>query len=229
MAVGYRHRVDAQPAFPTDHYPSGEFPDPADFVRTLDDAVRALDAAGVPHLVIGGVGVFTLGRPRVTHDVDIFIRPDDISTTSTVLSDAGFDCWVHDPAWLVKATKRGALVDVVSRSAGDIYLDDEMLAHAVHTEYKGVPITVIGPEDLVVMKTLAATEKCPHHWYDALAVIARCPLDWGYVLARGSAIGPRRLLALLYFATSNDLAVPDAVIHRLAETIHRPGRGSDGA
>jgi hypothetical protein len=48
-----------------------------------------------------------------------------------------------------------------------------------------------------------------------VAIIAKRELDWDYLLDRARR-GPRRMLSLLLYAQSVDLAVPDRVIRRLA-------------
>jgi hypothetical protein len=79
-------------------------------------------------------------------------------------------------------------------------------------------VPVLGPEDLVVTKALAHGEETSHYWWDALAIIAKCDLDWDYVLGRARR-GPRRMLSLLLYAQSTDLAVPDHVVRRLAAMV----------
>lgn len=81
---------------------------------------------------------------------------------------------------------------------------------------------MMSPEDLLVVKAMATTEETPHHWYDALALIARRDLDWTYVLTR-SRVGPRRMLSLLIFAESIDLAVPPEAVALLYERTHPSG------
>jgi hypothetical protein len=48
-----------------------------------------------------------------------------------------------------------------------------------------------------------------------LAIIAGHELDWDYLLMRARR-GPRRVLSLLLYAQSTDLAVPDPVVRQLA-------------
>ena len=50
-----------------------EFDEPA-FLRALDDAVTAFDEAGVDFLFMGGIASACQGRPRFTHDIDVFVR-----------------------------------------------------------------------------------------------------------------------------------------------------------
>lgn len=204
----------------TDHYPSGEHPSDEDLLTTLAEVVDAFETAGIDHLLMGGIGSFAMARPRVTHDIDVFIRPGDLERTVTALQGRGFETSLHDPAWLAKGFKRGVLVDVIFRSSGDVYLDDEMLGRGELRDYKGVSARVISAEDLMVIKALATAERTAHHWYDALAIIARCELDWDYVVRRASEAGPRRVLSLLIYAESCDLAVPATAITTIHDLVH---------
>jgi len=204
----------------TDHYPDGNPPSEEDLLATLHDVVEALRNDGVDFLLMGGISAYTHARPRVTQDIDVFVRPGDVERTWQTMASAGFEMAEHDPMWLVKGWKRGVLVDVVFRSTGDIYLDDEMLQRHWSGEYKGVNAPLVAPEDLLVIKALVSSEANPQHWYDAMSIISRCELDWDYLLRRARQAGPRRVLSLLLFAESSDLVVPSTAIQALFETIH---------
>jgi len=204
----------------TDHYPDGNPPSEADLLETLRDVVETLRGEGLDFLLMGGIGTYSLGRPRVTQDIDVFIRPGDVERTWQALERAGFDMAEHDPMWLVKGWKRGVLVDVIFRSSGAIYLDDAMLEHQRAGEYKGVRAPLVSPEDLVVIKALVSSEANPQHWYDSMAIISRCELDWDYLLQRARQTGPRRVLSLLLFAESCDLVVPSTAIQSLYDAVH---------
>jgi predicted nucleotidyltransferase len=190
------------------------------FFGVLADAVRAVDAAGIPYLLMGGVASAAIGRLRWTHDIDLLVRPDDARPTLDALGAAGFDVEETDPHWLFKAFKHGVLVDVIFRSAGDIFLDDEMLARSLEVDQGGQTVRVIAPEDLVVIKAVVSAEHVPQHWYDALGVLASCEIDWEYLVSRARRFALRRVLSLLLFAQSNDLPVPDKPVRMLYETIH---------
>lgn len=202
------------------HYKEGMEPSEADICKALDEVISVLKEDGVAFLLIGGMSAATFARPRVTDDIDVFVRPDAAKRTLEALAAAGFDTKEKDPYWLYKAWKYGVLVDIIFRSSGDLYLDDEMLARGSEREYMGVTAPLVSPEDLLVIKALAAAEHSPHHWYDALAVIGRCELDWEYVLRRARLAGPRRLLSLMLYAESTDLAVPAEIIEELFEVVH---------
>lgn len=185
----------------------------------LDDALAAADEAGIDYALIGGIASAVLGRPRVTKDIDLFVRTEDTKEIMTALDGAGFRTEQPDLDWLYKAYKNGVQVDVIFRNEGIMYLDDEMTARIIERPYKGRVVRLVPPEDLLVMKALAHEEATPHYWHDALAIIANNELDWDYVLDRAQ-FGARRVLSLLVYAQSVDLVVPGRVIRTLFETIY---------
>src|SRR5690606_20282195 len=106
------------------------------------------------------------------------------------------------------------LVDIIFKSSGDIYFDEEVQAHVRRMNYLGSYVNAISPEDFLVIKAAAHQEHNPHHWHDALAVLKQGNLDWEYLLRRAKN-APRRVLALLIYGQSNDIAVPNDVIKKL--------------
>lgn len=189
------------------------------FLEVLSQAVEALEQDDLEYLLMGGVSSATLGRPRFTHDIDLFIRPEDATAALEALTHAGFDPERTDARWLYKAFKDKVMVDLIFRSAGDIYLDAEMLEHASVEEVGGRLTRVIAPEDLVLIKAVVAAEHAPRHWYDALGLIARCELDWDYLVRRARRHGIRRVLSLLVYAQSDDLGVPPSAIQELYQSL----------
>ena len=183
-------------------------------LRILDEVLTAVETAQIPYVLMGGIASATVGRPRLTHDIDLFVRPDDAREVLKALEDAGFETEERFPHWLYKAHKDGQLVDIIFRSSGDIYLDDEMLARAETLEFKGREFKAIPPEDLLIIKAIVHDEHMPRHWHDALSVVATAEIDWEYLLRRARR-GARRVLSLLLYAQSNDLLVPSRVIREL--------------
>jgi predicted nucleotidyltransferase len=187
------------------------------FQRVLRETADILRRSGIPHLFMGGVASAALGRPRWTHDIDLFVGPDDARRTLALLAEHGFDTQETDPEWLFKALKDDVLVDVIFLSDGRVSLDEEMAARARWAEVQGIRLPVIGPEDLIVIKALVHKERSPRHWFDALALLRRDDLDWDYLLRRARRYNPLRVLSLLYFARSSDQVVPGDAIRRLRE------------
>jgi predicted nucleotidyltransferase len=185
----------------------------------LDETMAALREAGIQFLLIGGVGSCVFGRDRGTRDIDVFVRPESAENVLSALEARGFRTKKEYEHWLYKAWKDDVLVDVIFRSSRDILLDQEMLDRARMVTFRGREVPVAPPEDLIVMKAVAASEDTPRYWYDAIAMIAQTELDWDYLVARARQRGARRILSLLLFADSVDLVVPPEPIEALYEAI----------
>jgi predicted nucleotidyltransferase len=184
------------------------------FHRALNAVAKALDDAQVPHLFIGGVASMVHGRTSWTHDLDVMVAPRDQPAALEALVAAGFEVLPSPASWLSKLGREDVVVDVIHAAAGPIFLDAEMLDRSVVQTVWDTEIRVIGPEDLVVTKAVAHDEETPHYWWDALAVLAAREVDWDYLVFRARR-GPRRVLSLLLYAQSSDLAVPDTAVRRL--------------
>ena len=192
------------------------------FLRVFREATEAMDRAGVPFLMAGGIASMLVGRPRFTRDIDFFVKPDDARRTLEVLRDAGFETEETDPSWLYKAVKEEILIDVIFRSTGDIYVDDEMLARAIHKEWNGVELRLIPREDLLVIKASAHSERAPRHWWDGLAILAKGELDWEYLVRRAHQRAAR-VLSLLVYAKSDYIEVPESAISALHKVMEEQG------
>ena len=187
------------------------------FLQVLGETADALDRAKLPHVFMGGLASAALGRPRWTHDIDIFVMPDDRRRVLEVLAAEGFRTQQTNPQWLYKALKHDVLVDVIFLSDGQVVLDDEMVRRARRADVAGRVVPVIPVEDLIVIKALVFKERAPRHWYDALALLQREDLDWDYLIERALRYEPARVLSLLVYARSLDQAVPAEPISRLFE------------
>jgi len=182
--------------------------------EVMGEAVRTLDKHEIDYLLIGGQASALLGRPRCSSDIDLLVAPEDAPPALDALARAGFHTERVNPHWLFKAFARDVLIDLMFKVRGEIYLDDEMLRRSSIRRFRGMPVRVIAPEDLIVMKAIVHDEETPRHWGDALAILTAAPLDWEYLLARAQW-APRRMLSFLCYATSVDLAVPVGVLRRL--------------
>lgn len=191
------------------------------FLGILRETAEALAASRIPHVFMGGLASAALGRPRWTHDIDVFVKAEDNRRALDVLEAAGFETQETDAAWLYKALKNEVLVDVIFRSSGRVVLDDEMVERARTADVAGATVPVIPAEDLIVIKALVFKERAPRHWYDALALLQRTDLDWDYLLRRALAYQPAKVLSLLVYARSEDRAVPAEAIDRLFDAWSR--------
>lgn len=202
----------------TDQWEKGDV-DQSTIVDVLRETRDALESAEVDYLFIGGLPLSIYGRPKPIQDLDVMVKHEDVETVMTALTKAGFETKDAAEDWLTKAAKRGVLVDVITRSEGDLFVDEELLERSVHTDYKGVPVRLVSPEDLLVMKAVAHEEDTAHYWHDAITLIVGVELDWRYLVKR-SRHGAKRVLSLLIYAQSSDLAVPDEAIAELYRSIY---------
>jgi predicted nucleotidyltransferase len=197
---------------------------PETVASVLGEAVAAIEAEGISYVLLGGLASAIHGRPRCSGDVDLFVRPEDAPRTLGALDRAGFSTDRTDDNWLYKGFMRGVLVDILFKAKRDIYLDDEMIARSTIREFRGHPVRVIPPEDLIVIKAIVHDEETPRHWHDALAIIATGGLDWDYLVRRASK-GACRVLSLLLYAASVDLIVPLEVMRQLAHVVLQAPQG----
>jgi len=193
--------------------------------RVLGRAVAAVDAAGTPYVLLGGLASSVLGRGRHSTDVDLFVKQEDAPAALDALARHGFETERTNPHWLYKGFMDGVLVDVLFKAKGDIYLDDEMLRRATTRTFRDQPVRVIPPEDLIVIKAIVHDEETPRHWHDALGVLARAEIDWPYLLRRARK-SPTRIMSLLLYAQSIGLVTPHEVLRQMAAAIFPPNGGS---
>ncbi len=122
------------------------------YLEVLDRTVEALDGAELTYLFVGGIASAALGRPRLSIDIDVIVRPHDAVQALEALGEAGFRTQEYDPAWLFKGERDGVVVDIIFVSSGGVYLDPEMQERSRVVEFAGRKLQVAGPEDLILMK-----------------------------------------------------------------------------
>jgi hypothetical protein len=120
--------------------------------------LQALADAKVPFLVGGGWALFAyLERWRTTKDIDLFLRVSDLPAALQALQRAGFQVEVTDKAWLAKARRDGALIDIIFCSYNGLFpVDDSWLVNGRDTVVLGVDCMVVGPEEMIVSKFFVA-------------------------------------------------------------------------
>ncbi|MHB1132258.1 MAG: nucleotidyltransferase [Chloroflexota bacterium] len=191
--------------------------------RSFKEGTDALERAGIPYVVGGGLAVWAYGRRRWTKDVDIFVKPEHAALALDALAAADFRTEMTDPIWLYKGFKRDVLVDIIFRSKGDIYLDEEALRRGQRRPIDGFEFLFMAPEDLVVRKIFAMVED-RRDWYDAISIIdgLEGKIDWPYLLER-SQPDPGRVLSFLLYTESEypreRNLIPDWVIKQLGEAV----------
>lgn len=188
----------------------------SELAGVLADVVETLHRAGIGYALIGGIASSILGRPRSTRDIDVFVRPANAHLALEALAaHKSFATDKLDEQWLFKAFKHSVTVDVIFCTRYGLYFDAEVAAHVRTASYLEVPVCVVAPEDLAMMKAISTDEATPRHWYDALALLRHPEFDWDYFVHR-ARFGLRRAFSLLSYAQSIDYFVPQ---HALATLI----------
>lgn len=190
----------------------------------LRESTSVLDRASIPHVVFGSLATVTMARHRSLgpeEDVDLLVRPPDAARAADALGGAGYVVEDTDPDWIRKAKRLGVTIDLIHRAAGEVHLDREMLERAAPVPVLGVPVRLIPPEDLAVIKAVLHDETRPGDWFDALALVGRPNLDWEYLLRRARGHGAQRILSLLLYARTDGTDVPVRVLTELLDTVPR--------
>lgn len=202
--------------------PVREVPD-SEYLAVLDTCIEVMSRSGIPHCFMGGLASTIYGRDRTTHDLDLFVRPEDADRTLKALAAHGFRVERSEPDWIFKAERNGLLVDVIFRSSDGTLLDPELEHHVRVETYRGRRLPVIPPEDLLITKVSAFREDTPHQWFDCLFVLDHTEIDWGYLVERARG-KPHQVLGLLLFALGNQRPVPEAALRELFEAALRRSR-----
>lgn len=187
-------------------------------------ATSALDRAGIPYVVGGGLAVRAYGRTRHSKDMDVFLASHRIAATMNALNQEGFHTRDTDASWLYKAIKGDVLVDLIVRTTGDIRLEQEAVRRGRWVLLHERPFFVMGPEDLLLRKVFSEAEGRPD-WYDALSMLQN-PIpdfDWHYFVDLADRHGVERVLSLLLFAKTDGGrdVVPDWALQVLSMRLLR--------
>jgi hypothetical protein len=196
--------------------------------------LRALVDAHVPFLVGGGYALFAyLGRWRTTKDIDIFLDASTLEQALWVLARAGFQVEVTDSAWLAKARLDGALIDIIFCSYNGLFpVDDSWFENGRDADLLGVPVRVVGPEEIVVSKCfVAARDRFDGGDVSWLLRALGPELDWGRIeseLRDHWQILLWQLIHFLYVFPSEKRTIPPDLMARLTRRLRRELTGEPG-
>jgi hypothetical protein len=162
-----------------------------------------LEAAGVPHAVIGGIANAVWGEPRATLDVDVSVWVEDDAIDPLLARLAGhFVLLPRTPADFVRETRvlpletgAGIRIDLIF---GLLPFERAAIERSVIKTIAGRPIRVCTAEDLVLYKIVSDREQDRR---DVIAILHR----------RGSDL---------------DRAYLDPRVHELSVVLDRPDIGS---
>jgi predicted nucleotidyltransferase len=149
------------------------------------EVLQLLTEQGVPFVVSGAFALQThTGIYRDTKDLDLFLSTEDAQRAIWVLQKDGFQCEVTDPVWLAKAHRGEFFVDLITgMSNGVVKVDRSWIDRATPSKLFGVPVRVLGPEELILSK-LFVTRRERFDGADIAHVIygTHGQLDWDWLL-----------------------------------------------
>jgi len=132
-------------------------------MQALGALVDWLRNAGIPHVVIGGVAVGAVSRPRLTKDVDAVVMLGNLSWEAfeQEARQAGFPPRIENASsfarrsrvFLLKHSATGVDVDV---SVGALGFEEETIKRARLVSFAGIEIPAATAEDLMIMKMVAS-------------------------------------------------------------------------
>lgn len=129
---------------------------------TLRALVKWLRSERVPGLIIGGIAVSLLGRPRFTRDVDVLVLlgEDRWEKSLNAAAKFGFVPRIKNPiafarvsrVFLLSHKPSGVAVDV---SLAGLPFEEESITRVRWTKVGGLSLPLPTPEDLIIMKAVA--------------------------------------------------------------------------
>jgi predicted nucleotidyltransferase len=153
-------------------------------LATMKKAGGALNDAGVPFVLGGGLACWARGAPRTEHDVDLLVKPEDAERAQETLARAGMRTETPPEGWLLKAYDDGVLIDLIF-DPHDGPIDDGTFERAEELEVHAMRMKVAALEDVLVQKLLALREQEPD--FSSVLELARAlreQVDWDEVRER---------------------------------------------
>lgn len=160
-------------------------PLPPEAASLYREVLLAMNEHGLPYAVAGAFALqkYT-GICRITKDLDLFMKTEDVPAALDYLEQCGFDCEIPDPVWLAKAHRGEYFVDFISgMSNAVIVVDDSWMERSQPAVIAGVESRIISAEDLVASK-LFVTRRERFDGADIAHIIYRTggALDWERIL-----------------------------------------------
>jgi predicted nucleotidyltransferase len=180
-----------------------------DFERLLaamKKAGGALNEAGVPFVLGGGLACWARGGPKTEHDVDFLVRPGDADAAQQALAGAGMRTEKPPEGWLLKAYDDDVLIDLIF-DPQDGPIDDGVFERADELEVHAMRMKVASLEDVLVQKLLALKEQEPD--FSSVLELARAlreQVDWDEVRERTK----ESAFAKAYFTLLDELEIVPA-------------------
>ncbi len=127
-------------------------------LEVMKKAGGALNDAGIPWALGGGLACWARGGPETEHDVDILVKPGDAERALAMLVEAGMRGESPPEGWLLKAYDGDVLVDLIFDPQGGP-IDDAFFSRCEDLEVHAMRMKVAPLEDVLAEKLLALSEQ----------------------------------------------------------------------
>ncbi|HZQ18360.1 MAG TPA: nucleotidyltransferase [Terriglobales bacterium] len=211
-------------------------PLPEEAAKLYRDVLLAMNEHVIPYAVAGAFALqkYT-GIWRITKDLDLFIKAEDVPAALESLCDEGFRCETPDPVWLSKARRGEYFVDLISgMSNAVIVVDDSWFERAQPAIVAEVKSQIISAEDLIASK-LFVTRRERFDGADIAHIIYRTKgqLEWERILELACEHWEMVLWALVlyryvYPAHTNYVPAPlwQELLSRYMHLVQHPDRNA---
>jgi len=139
---------------------------PRSYAAVVKAAERALRAARVDHVFVGGIAVMAFGEPRTTLDVDVIAsyRRADVPRVVAEFRRQGFRPSAADLRDSLSDGAHSTIPDALSQYHVDLSPAVRVAAmHAITdrltVRWKGMSLPLAGPEHTIVMKLVYGSEQ----------------------------------------------------------------------
>jgi hypothetical protein len=188
---------------PVEYFPPSNVLTMDDLLQTLTRVVNTLARADIRFAVGGGCAVYARGGPPSGHDVDIFLRRQDVAPAVEVLHEAGLRPVDPPEDWLTKVYDGERLVDLIFAASGR-EITDTFLDRATTMRIGSASAPVVTATDLMIDKlNVLDAHRCDFVPMLQIARDLREQVDWPTVVDQThSSPYARAFLGLL-----DDLAI----------------------
>ncbi len=133
--------------------------------KDLREFIELLNSRKVEYIVVGGHAVAFHGHPRLTVDIDLFVRPvaENARRLMSALADFGFgevgldESSFTTPDKIVQLGRPPNRIDLLTGISGLSF--DEAYAGRVSGELDGIPISFLGRDALLKNKRASGRPK----------------------------------------------------------------------
>lgn len=171
----------------------------SDLVRTIHEFADLFDRLGMPYAIMGGWAVRLYGLPRPTYDIDFTIAAPSERLQELYSEVSGLGCTVPDQflgGWIDRVADmplvkfrlyvEGHGLDIDVFLAESPYQEELLRRRRLH-ELRGRPVQFVSPEDLVLLKLIAARSRDLGDIEDVM--LARPDIDEAYMRRWAGPLG----------------------------------------